>query len=199
MSVSQSLLAILDQGACYGYQLRAEFDRRTGGGWPLNAGQIYNTLDRLTRDGLVQKAETGRDGQIHYTITSTGREQVAHWLSSPVVRAGAPRDEVAIKLALAATLPGVDITALIEAQRSATMRRLAELGGTAAAEPPRSAGELAALIVRDSLAFAAEAELRWLEQTRSRLAGAADAGLMTAFPLSPDTPKRGRPAKVSRG
>ena len=47
MTVRQSLLAILDQGPCYGYQLRAEFDRRTGSTWPLNVGQIYNTLDRL--------------------------------------------------------------------------------------------------------------------------------------------------------
>ena len=62
MSVRQSLLAILDQGPCYGYQLRAEFDRRTGSTWPLNVGQIYNTLDRLERDGFVAKARHGRAG-----------------------------------------------------------------------------------------------------------------------------------------
>ena len=55
MSVRLSLLAILDQGPCYGYQLRAEFDRRTGSTWPLNVGQIYNTLERLERDGLVSR------------------------------------------------------------------------------------------------------------------------------------------------
>ena len=58
MTVRQSLLAILDQGPCYGYQLRAEFDRRTGSTWPLNVGQIYNTIDRLERDGLVAKGAT---------------------------------------------------------------------------------------------------------------------------------------------
>ena len=57
MSVRQSLLAILDQGACYGYQLRAEFDRRTGSTWPLNVGQIYNTLDRLERDPMSLAGE----------------------------------------------------------------------------------------------------------------------------------------------
>jgi DNA-binding PadR family transcriptional regulator len=45
VSVRQSLLAILDQGPCYGYQLKSEFDRRTGSTWPLNVGQIYNTLE----------------------------------------------------------------------------------------------------------------------------------------------------------
>ena len=66
MSVRQSLLAILDQGPCYGYQLRAEFDRRTGSTWPLNVGQIYNTLDRLERDGLVAKGDTDAQGHVYY-------------------------------------------------------------------------------------------------------------------------------------
>ena len=54
MSVRQSLLAILDQAPCYGYQLRGEFETRTGGTWPLNVGQVYTTLSRLERDGLVE-------------------------------------------------------------------------------------------------------------------------------------------------
>ena len=61
MSVRQSLLAILDQGPCYGYQLRTEFDRRTGSTWPINVGQIYNTLDRLERDKLIRRVETGAE------------------------------------------------------------------------------------------------------------------------------------------
>src|SRR5688572_1583616 len=69
MSVRQSLLAILDQAPCYGYQLRTEFDRRTGSTWPLNVGQIYSTLDRLERDGLVMKGETDEHGHVYYAIT----------------------------------------------------------------------------------------------------------------------------------
>src|SRR5690606_29078985 len=123
MSVRQSLLAILDQGPCYGYQLRSEFDRRTGSTWPLNVGQIYNTLDRLERDGLVEKTELsdGADapadpssGQIYYRITDAGSAEVAGWLGSPVERTAATRDELAIKLAIAVTLPGVDITQVIQ-------------------------------------------------------------------------------------
>src|SRR5690606_10730067 len=132
MSVRQSLLAILDQGPCYGYQLRSEFDRRTGSTWPLNVGQIYNTLDRLERDGLVEKVDqedTDADktasgqiytGQIYYSITDAGRAEVAGWLGSPVERSAAARDELAIKLAIAVTLPGVDIAEVIQVQRTAT-------------------------------------------------------------------------------
>ena len=130
MSVRQSLLAILDQGPCYGYQLRGEFDRRTGSTWPLNVGQIYNTLDRLERDGLVEKADHGVEGQIYYLITDAGRTEVASWLGSPVLRSSATRDELAIKLAVAVTLPGVNIGHVIQVQRAATLRMLQELTKT---------------------------------------------------------------------
>ena len=87
MSVRQSLLAILDQGACYGYQLRAEFDRRTGGTSPLNVGQIYNTLERLERDSLVAKGDTDAHGHVFYAITDAGRTEARDWLAAPVARA----------------------------------------------------------------------------------------------------------------
>ena len=198
MSIRQSLLAILDQGPCYGYQLRTEFDRRTGSTWPVNVGQIYSTLDRLERDGLVTKAEADADGQIYYEITAAGSSEVADWLSSPVVRAAAARDELAIKLAIAVTLPGVDIAHVIQVQRAATLSSLQEYTRTkATSDDPESAEELAWLLVIDSLIFAAEAEVRWLDHSESRLARAAASGLATAVPLNTAVPKRGRPAKAN--
>ncbi|MEO7146756.1 MAG: PadR family transcriptional regulator [Terrimesophilobacter sp.] len=203
MSVRQSLLAILDQGSCYGYQLRSEFDRRTGSTWPLNVGQIYNTLDRLERDGLVEKldsedADPEASGQIYYRITSSGRAEVAGWLHSPVERTAATRDELAIKLAIAVTLPGVDISKVIQVQRTSTLRTLLELTNTKnASGNPDSPEELAWLLVVDSLIFQAEAEMRWLEHSESRLARAAAAGLASSLPLSTEVPKRGRPAKAA--
>jgi DNA-binding PadR family transcriptional regulator len=198
MSVRQSLLAILNQGPCYGYQLRAEFDRRTGSTWPLNVGQIYNTLDRLERDGLVQKADIDADGQNYVEITDAGRAEVADWLGSPVVRTGATRDELAIKLAVAVTLPGVDIAQVIQVQRTATMRTLQELTRTKnATADPESSEQLAWLLVIDSLIFAAEAEARWLDHSEHRLARAQAAGLAAPLPLNTEVPKRGRPAKTA--
>lgn len=197
MSVRQSLLAILNQGPCYGYQLRAEFDRRTGSTWPLNVGQIYNTLDRLERDGLVQKADIDADGQNYVEITEAGRGEVADWLGSPVVRTMATRDELAIKLAIAVTLPGVDIAQVIQVQRSATMRTLQELTRTKrATADPESSEQLAWLLVIDSLIFAAEAEARWLDHSESALARARAAGLAAPLPLNTHVPKRGRPART---
>jgi DNA-binding PadR family transcriptional regulator len=190
MSVRQGLLAILAQGPCYGYQLRVEFDRRTGSTWTLNVGQIYNTLERLERDGLVRKGDTDADGHVFYEITPSGRTEVDRWLGSPVQRPSGTRDELPIKLALASTLPGVDLAAIIQAQRRTTLARLQELNRAKyAGADPDGAQELAWSLVVDALIFETEAEVRWLDHTEQRLATRPTAA---ALPIEPV--RRGRPA-----
>lgn len=186
MSVRQSLLAILDQGPCYGYQLRHEFDRRTGSTWRLNVGQIYNTLERLERDGLVGRGEADEQGHVYWHITDAGSAEVARWFSSPVVRGEAARDELAIKLAVAATLPGVDAGALIRAQRSESEARARSLR-----EAPSDG--LAAALIADAMLFSAEAELRWLDRVEQRLSEHPHHAI--GVELSAERPKRGRPVK----
>lgn len=195
MSVRLSLLAILDQGPCYGYQLRAEFDRRTGSTSPLNVGQIYNTLERLERDGLVEKGDVDERGHVYWQITAPGRDEVRAWLDSPVERSQGTRDELAVKLAVAATLPGVDVSAIIHRQRSASLAQLQELNRAKyAGANPDGPEELAWSLVVDSMIFSAEAEVRWLDHTEQRLALHPQHALQ--LELSTDRPKRGRPAKV---
>lgn len=196
MSVRQSLLAILDQGPCYGYQLRAEFDRRTGSTWPLNVGQIYNTLDRLERDGLVEKGEPDAEGHVYWRITAAGSAEVRTWLASPVERSAGTRDELAIKLAVAATLPGVDVADVIQTQRAASLAALQELHRAKyAGADPDGPEELAWSLVVDSMIFAAEAEVRWLDHTDQRLTLHPRHAM--ALALSDEKPKRGRPAKTA--
>ncbi|MBP2436504.1 PadR family transcriptional regulator [Microbacterium amylolyticum] len=194
MSVKQSLLAILDQGACYGYQLRAEFDRRTGGTWPLNVGQISTTLERLERDGLVTRADIDGDGRVFWSITDEGRHATRTWLGTPVERSSATRDELAIKLALAATLPGVDLTSIVHAQRTATLKHLQSLTRAKyAGSDPEGAEELAWSLVVDSMIFQTEAEIRWLDHTEQRLRAAPPQAL--ALELDTEPARRGRPAR----
>lgn len=195
MSVRQSLLAILDQGPCYGYQLKHEYDRRTGATSTLNVGQIYNTLERLERDGLVRRGEADERGHVYWQITEDGSLEVARWLASPVVRNSTTRDELAVKLAVAATLPGTDVAAVIRAQRVESLAQLhalqqARYRGESAGGPE----ELAWSLVMDSMLFAAEAETRWLDRVEERLSQHP----ATAFSLALTTerPKRGRPARV---
>lgn len=194
MSVRQSLLAILDQGPCYGYQLRSEFDRRTGSTWPLNVGQIYSTLERLERDGLVQKGDVDSEGHAYWEITDEGSAEVAAWLTSPVERSQGTRDELALKLAVAATLPGVDVAQVIQTQRRASLAQLQSLQRTKfAGDNPDGPEELAWSLVADSMIFAAEAEIRWLDHTEQRLR--LHPAREMALQISTERPKRGRPAK----
>ena len=73
MSVRHALLALLSEGPKYGLQLRQEFEERTGDVWPLNVGQVYTTLQRLERDGLVESDDDGDDGpQKGFRITAEG-------------------------------------------------------------------------------------------------------------------------------
>ncbi|WP_438353496.1 PadR family transcriptional regulator [Microbacterium sp. CJ88] len=192
MSVKQSLLAILDLGPCYGYQLRSEFDRRTGATWPLNVGQIYNTLDRLERDGLVEKDAVDAQGHVYWRITDAGSAAVREWLDTPVDAPAVTRDELAVKVSLAATLPGADATAIVRAQRVASTARLRGLSREPLGSPADPA-ELAGALISDALVCAAEAELHWLDRVEERLAQHPGSSL----PLAPTSqrPRRGRPVR----
>jgi DNA-binding PadR family transcriptional regulator len=173
MSIRHGLLALLERGPRHGYQLRAEFDAATGATWPLNVGQVYTTLDRLERDGfVVQDGPPDADGRIAYRITEPGRAEVRSWFTSPVSAKAAPRDELAIKLALAVTTPGVDVVSVVQTQRSATMTALQELTRLKVGAS-EGGGDLAWSLVLDSLVFRAEAEIRWLDHCETRVARAA--------------------------
>jgi DNA-binding PadR family transcriptional regulator len=171
MSIRQGLLALLADGPRHGYQLRQEFEARTGATWPLNIGQVYTTLGRLERDGLVAVTGDGDESHKVYAITADGRRELTAWFATPVRREARPRDELAIKLAMAASLPAVDVAAVIQAQRSDTLRALQDYTRLKLAQPVGDAtGDLAWAMVLDSLVFAAEAEVRWLDACEERLA-----------------------------
>jgi len=173
MSVKHALLALLEQEPMYGYQLRVEFEQRTGTTWPLNVGQVYTTLSRLERDGLAEGAGEDAEGHVIYRITGAGRDEVASWFTTPVARTQPPRDELAIKLALAVTVPGVDVGTVIQQQRSATMAALQDYTRLKRQATGTAPAELAWSLVLDSLVFAAEAEVRWLDHCEARLRRAA--------------------------
>ncbi len=183
MSVRLGLMALLAEEPMYGARLRAEFEERTGGTWPINVGQIYTTLGRLERDGLVEQAGAAdSEGRISYRLTDAGRAEVALWWSTPVDRDSTPRDELVIKLALAVTAPGVDVQTVAQRQRTATLTHLRDLtrlkqqaldsrSARDAADGGRGLDhDLAWLLVLENLIFGAEAEVRWLDHVESRLA-----------------------------
>lgn len=171
MSVRLGLLALLAQEPMYGARLRAEFEARTGRTWPLNVGQVYTTLSRLERDGLVEADGEDSEGRIAYRLTGAGRAEVDQWWLSPVDRDSTPRDELVIKLALAVTVEGVDVSRVVQTQRTATLRHLQDLTRLKHRAMAGDADtDLAWLLVLENLVYTAEAEVRWLDHVETRLA-----------------------------
>jgi DNA-binding PadR family transcriptional regulator len=224
MSVRSGLMALLAEGEKYGAQLRSEFEARTGGTWPLNVGQVYTTLDRLVRDGLVESAgEPDAEGRIAYRLTPAGHAELGAWWGTPVDRTNTPRDELTIKLALAVTAPDVDVQRVVQTQRTATVRHLHDLtrlkreslgraeGAVeeghrpdAVARPgalaePRAASDngLAWLLVLENLVFSAEAEVRWLDHVETMLARRAVPAASAGATTNATTATRQQPVVAS--
>jgi DNA-binding PadR family transcriptional regulator len=166
MSVAHSLLAMLAHHPAHGYRLKAEFERSTGGAWPLNIGQVYTTLARLERDGLIEPARAD-DEQKSWQLTAAGREALAAWYETPVVDEPPARDELAIKVLIAAATGTDDVTAILQRQRESTMARLQRLTHQKMKADPRR--ELSWLLVLEALVLAADAELRWLDRCEAHL------------------------------
>lgn len=172
MSIRHGLLALLERGPRYGARLRNEFESRTGSTWSLNIGQVYTTLGRLERDGLVTRQGADQAGHTLYALTEAGRTELRAWFGRPVERTSPPRDELAVKLAMAVGAPGVDVRTVVEVQRrhlTEAMRTYTRLRAGALARTPEHRDEVAALLVVERLIFRAEAEVRWLDHCEARL------------------------------
>lgn len=167
MSVRHSLLAILAEHPTHGYGLKSSFEKSTAGAWPLNVGQVYTTLARLSRDGLVEAEGLDSGPRQTWRITAAGRALLSEWYASPVVEDPPARDELAIKVLLAVAADGGDVGAILQRQRTATMERLQQYTRLKiAADPER---ELPWLLLLDALILKAEAELKWLDLCEARL------------------------------
>jgi DNA-binding PadR family transcriptional regulator len=160
VSVRHALLALLSEGPKYGLQLRNEFEARTGDVWPLNVGQVYTTLQRLERDGLVTSDGADDGPQKGYAITGDGAHELTVWLETPAAVSQPPRDELLIKVLVAAQVPGVDVHHLIQVHR----RHLIELMQRyTAVKADASEDDVALALVVDAELFRIDAAVRWLD------------------------------------
>jgi DNA-binding PadR family transcriptional regulator len=174
MSVRYALLALLDQGPRHGYGLKHEFETKLGQAWPLNVGQVYTTLARLERDGLVAPEPESGDGERRaFRITGPGRAELAEWRSTPVPRDALGRDELLVKV-VAALQEGVEATVgVIRAQRTATLELLQRLTRAKAEAARRD--DLPRLLAVDLLIAHAEADAAWLDRCEARVAAGSEA------------------------
>ena len=167
MAVREGLLALLNEGPRHGYQLKTEFEQATGGVWPLNVGQVYTTLERLERDGLVDTAEDG--GQKTYRITVDGLAALGAWWEAVPADDPPPRDELMLKVLMGIEQGREHALKILTRQRSALLALLQSRRRDAKTARNGNGEALAARLVLDALMVRAEADLRWLDLCEQRL------------------------------
>ena len=165
MSVPYVLLGLLEDAPRHGYELKRDYDSLFARGKPVKFGQIYSTLGRLERDGLIDLAAEERGqgpDRKRYAITTEGVTDLEHWLSEPEPAEPYMQNVLFTKVLLA-LLSARDARGFLERQRAEHLRRMREL--TRLKEEGSLAGELAA----DYALFHLEADLRWIELAAARL------------------------------
>ena len=165
MSVPLTLLGLLEREPSHGYDLKREYDVYFGRGKPLPFGQVYATLARPARDGLVLAADTepgaGPDRK-RYVITDQGASELDSWLTEPAKPEPHLQSILFVKVVLALML-GRPAEEYLDTQRAAHLQRMRELTET------RRSGALVDALMADYGLFHLEADLRWIDLTAARL------------------------------
>jgi DNA-binding PadR family transcriptional regulator len=167
MSLGHVLLGVLADGPAHGYDLKRAHDERFPAVKTLAYGQVYATLARLERDGLVEVAETTQGAgpeRTAYALTAEGRSALLRWLEQPEPAGPYPADDLVRKTVVALRL-GADAGAYLRRQREVHLARMRELLAL-----QRATDAVDARIVVDHTISHLDADLRWLETAANRLA-----------------------------
>ncbi len=185
MSVRHALLALLSEGPKYGLQLREEFEARTGEVWPLNVGQVYTTLQRLERDGLVESDGDGQDGpqkdgpQKGFRITAAGSQELTGWLRTPPDMSSPPRDELVMKVLVALRVPGTDVAEVIQVHRRYLVELMQQWTRIKESE---SESDMSLALVVDAELFRLDSVIRWLDAADGRIKRSGLENMRSAAP-----------------
>ena len=167
MSIQHAMLALLSEQPQFGLALQQQFESSTGNVWPLNVGQVYTTLQRLERDGLVVSEEgEAKRAQKNYHLTPQGHTELLRWLQTPSESEPPPRDELIIKVLVATQIAAIDTVDLIQTHRRQLiemMQRYTRMKVAAAED------DIALALVVDAQIFRLEGLVRWLDSAETRL------------------------------
>ena len=162
------ILAMLASSPAHGYELKRELEQHFGAALPpLNTGQIYTSLARLERDGLVDADRVAQDSRPNkrvYHLTSEGQAALDEWVAQPTPGSRL-RDEFFMKLILAGRTGIAPPGALIERQRAEYLQALRDLDRLASA----AGDDAAQALLIEGAALHLEADLKWLDLCEQRL------------------------------
>lgn len=165
MAMGQTLLGLLESQPRHGYDLKRAYDETFGHGRTVHYGQIYSTLARLLRNGLVEVdgVEPGEGPERkRYAITEAGITDVERWLAHPEKPDLYLQNTLYSKVVLA-LLTGRGAAEILDVQRAEHLRMMRELTRR------KTGGDLSDQLICDHALFHLEADLRWLELTAARL------------------------------
>ncbi|MER5937694.1 PadR family transcriptional regulator [Streptomyces sp. NPDC001928] len=165
MSIGHTLLGLLESGPRHGYDLKRAFDEKFGHDRPLHYGQVYSTMSRLLKNGLVEVDGIEHGGgpeRKRYAITDAGITDVQRWLATPEKPEPYLQSTLYTKVVLA-LLTRRDAAEILDTQRSEHLRSMRILTDR------KRKGDLADQLICDHALFHLEADLRWLELTAARL------------------------------
>jgi DNA-binding PadR family transcriptional regulator len=165
MATVHALLGLLEERPRHGYELKHLHDRLFGTGKEIRFGQVYASLSRLLRDGLITVEAVERDegpDRTLYAITSDGVARLEEWLLDPIDPTVYLRSEQFTKVVLA-LLSGRSAVEILDAQRATHLRTMRELTRR------KRNGDVADALTADFGLFHMEADLKWIELTGARL------------------------------
>lgn len=165
MSVGHTLLGLLERGPRHGYELKRAYDEHFGHDRPLHYGQVYSTLSRLLRNGLIEENGVepgGGPDRKRYAVTAEGVTDVERWLATPEKPEPYLQSALFTKVVIA-LLSGRDAEDLLDSQRATHLDAMRELTAR------KAGGDLTDQLICDHALFHLEADLRWLELTTARL------------------------------
>jgi DNA-binding PadR family transcriptional regulator len=205
MPVKHAFLALLDERNLTGYELKVRFERALGEFWQLNSGQVYSTVERLRRAGLVARQRdvervadgappppaAGRTARTRYTLTERGRRELDHWLRAPLPRLRPVRDATYVRLVFAGAERSAATLTIVDAELRRYRTAVETLGALVAREPMSHVGRTRWLVA-EAVRLQYEAHAAWLATVQTVLVP-ADAPAPTHRPPV-RSPLRSRPA-----
>ncbi|HEY5270583.1 MAG TPA: helix-turn-helix transcriptional regulator [Anaerolineales bacterium] len=194
MSVRYAMLGLLAQKPRHGYELRAAFEAVVGGdaNWDVKPSQIYTTLERLEKAGLVERSSDLGEGDEPsrrvYAVTGSGRVALTEWFAQGVTP-DHQRDEFFVKLMTALVSGEGKLDRIIQTQRAHLFQEMHAVTSLRDSYNPHT--EMAQILLLDKAVMHLEADLRWLDMAEMRLEE------VKGQPLpEPEIRPRGRPHKV---
>ncbi len=191
MTVKHALLAFLDHEPTHGYQLHGLMEKALGDPWLVNIGQVYSTLSRLERDGLVDRqseVEGKTTDRTVYKITGLGRTELGRWFRDPLSRDRRLRDEVYAKLMLSRISGSATPEEVLQIQRRKILGEMHDLTRMRSVADQDTG--IHWILLLESAIMHLEADLKWIDLCESKAEELGEAPLRTY-----ETRPRGRPPK----